>query len=44
MASDKARSSNERNVVLAFKHLDFNCHLDFGKWVLIFGIYLELGF
>ena len=27
-----------KGVVLAFKHLDFNCHLDFDIWVLVYGI------
>ena len=25
-------------MVLAVKHLDFNCHLDFDIWVLVYGI------
>jgi len=26
---------NDKGVVLAFKHLDFNCHLDFDIWNLL---------
>jgi hypothetical protein len=35
ISNDKAQMTN--GVVLAFKHLDFNCHLDFGIWNLGFG-------
>jgi hypothetical protein len=40
MTNDKAQMSNKtqnpnekKEVVLAFKHLDFNCPLDFDIWV-----------
>jgi hypothetical protein len=32
---DKKLDFNDRGVVLAFKHLDFNCHLDFDIWNLL---------
>jgi hypothetical protein len=46
----KLQSSNDKEVILAFKHLDLNCHLDFDVWtlfviwILAFGIYLGFGF
>jgi len=38
----KFKTQKEKGVVLAFKHLDFNCHLDFDIWISVNGFwYLE---
>jgi hypothetical protein len=34
MTNDKAQMT-KKEVGLAFKHLDLNCHLDFGIWISI---------
>lgn len=34
----KFKIQREKGVVLALKHFDFNCHLDFGIWNLANGI------
>jgi len=34
----KFKTQREKGVVLALKHFDFNCHLDFGIWNLANGI------
>ena len=34
----KFKIQREKRVVLALKHFDFNCHLDFGIWNLANGI------
>jgi hypothetical protein len=37
--SSKVQNPNNKKVVLAFRHLGFNCHLDlFRAWILGFGI------
>jgi hypothetical protein len=34
MTNDKAQNPNKKRMFLAFKHLDFNCHLNFDIWNL----------
>jgi hypothetical protein len=42
--SNQAQNSNGKRVVLAFKHLGFNCHLDFDIWICLGFSAWDLGF